>query len=232
MTAKSDRVVLVTGASSGIGAQVARACAGAGHRVVLAARTQDRLDALAADLGGADRALAVRCDVTDWDALQAAVAAATGHFGRLDAVVANAGIGAARGFANEAVARWQELILTNVYGTALTIRASVEALAASSGQLVLVGAVTGRHPLPGSVYSGTKAAVNAMGESARQELGRRGVRVTTIVPGTVDTDFWDNPQADALRATDVADAVLFALDRPVHMAANEIVLRATAQHTP
>ncbi|WP_354700119.1 putative oxidoreductase [Paraconexibacter sp. AEG42_29] len=232
MPSTADRVVLITGASSGIGEAIARGVAGSGRRVVLAARSSTPLTALADELGGPERALAVPCDVTDWDAVQAAVATGLSSFGRLDAVCANAGIGAARGFGNESPERWRELILTNIYGVALTIRAATPALVETGGHLLLTSAVTGRHPLPGSVYSGTKAAVAALGEAARKELGRDGVRVTTLAPGTVDTAFWDNPQADALRATDLADAVLFALDRPPHMSVNEIVLRAVAQYDP
>ena len=188
----ADPVFLITGASSGIGAATARAAAQAGYRLVLAARSADRLDALAGDLGGPDRALAVTCDVTEWDEQQAMVKLALERFGQLDVVFANAGFGAKRGFTNETVEHWRSMVLTNVYGAALTIRATIAALRESKGHLLLTGSVAGRRQMPGSLYSATKWAVTAMGESARQELNGSGVRVTLIEPGMVDTPFFDN----------------------------------------
>src|SRR5215208_2310346 len=117
------KVLLITGASSGIGAATARRAAEAGWRLVLAARSQDKLAALAEELGGTERAVAVRCDVTEWDDVQAAVAHGLEAFGRLDAVFANAGFGGARGWEAESVDRWRDMILTNVYGAAITVRA-------------------------------------------------------------------------------------------------------------
>ncbi|HSC03026.1 MAG TPA: SDR family NAD(P)-dependent oxidoreductase, partial [Solirubrobacteraceae bacterium] len=173
----SDPVFLITGASSGIGAATARAAVGAGYRVVLAARSVDRLTDLARELGGEDRALVVACDVTEWEQQQAAVQTALSHFGRLDVAFANAGFGAARSFLGDTPEHWREMVLTNVYGVALTIRATLEALKDSKGHLILTGSVAGRRALPGSLYSATKWSVTAMGEAARQELNDTGVRV-------------------------------------------------------
>jgi NADP-dependent 3-hydroxy acid dehydrogenase YdfG len=225
----SDPVFLITGASSGIGAATARAAAKAGYRLVLAARTQERIDALADELGGADRALAVRCDVTEWDHQQAMVAAALEHFGRLDVAFANAGFGASRGFLEESPEQWRSMVLTNVYGAALTIRATIGALKESRGHLLLTGSVAGRRALPGSLYSATKWAVTGMGESARQELNGTGVRVTLIEPGMVDTPFFDNPGEGRLEADDIARIVIFAVSQPPHVDVNEILVRPTAQ---
>src|SRR5215475_8413466 len=188
----SDPVFLITGASSGIGAATARAAAGGGYRVVLAARSEDRLHELAAELGGPDRALALRCDVTEWPDQESMVATTLDRFGRLDVAFANAGFGAARGFLNESPEFWRSMVLTNVYGAALTIRATIEALKATRGHLLLTGSVAGRRAMPGSLYSSTKWAVTGMGESARQELNGTGVRVTLIEPGKVDTPFFDS----------------------------------------
>jgi NADP-dependent 3-hydroxy acid dehydrogenase YdfG len=221
-------VMLITGASSGIGAATARAAVGAGWQVVLAARSLDRLGSLAGELG--DGALAVQCDVTEWEAQQAMVAAALDRFGRLDCAFANAGFGAKRGFLEESPEQWRSMILTNVYGTALTIRATLPALKESRGHLVLTSSVAGRRALPGSLYSATKWAVTAMGEAARQELNDTGVRVTLIEPGMVDTPFFSAGAGEgALRADDVARAVMFALDQPAHVDVNEILIRPTAQ---
>ncbi|HWF36260.1 MAG TPA: SDR family oxidoreductase [Solirubrobacteraceae bacterium] len=225
----SDPVFLITGASSGIGAATARAAAESGYRVVLAARSEDRINSLAEELGGPDRALAVRCDVTEWDHQQAMVTTALDHFGRLDVAFANAGFGAARGFLEESPEHWRSMVLTNVYGAALTIRATIPALKESQGHLLLTGSVAGRRALPGSLYSATKWAVTAMGESARQELGGTGVRVSLIEPGMVDTPFFDNPGEGRLEPEDIARVVIFAVTQPPRVDINEIVVRPTAQ---
>jgi NADP-dependent 3-hydroxy acid dehydrogenase YdfG len=226
----SDPVFLITGASSGIGAATARAAVEAGYRMVLAARSVDRLQDLAAELGGPQRALAVQCDVTEWAQQQAMVAAALESFGRLDVAFANAGFGAQRGFLEESPEQWRSMVLTNVYGAALTIRATIEALRESRGHLLLTGSVAGRRALPGSLYSATKWAVTAMGESARQELNGSGVRVTLIEPGMVDTPFFSDRPADPLHPDDIARAVMYAVSQPPHVDVNEILIRPTAQN--
>jgi NADP-dependent 3-hydroxy acid dehydrogenase YdfG len=225
----SDPVFLITGASSGIGAATARHAAQGGYRLVLAARSADRLAELAAELGGEDRALAVRCDVTDWEQQRTMVASTLERFGRLDVAFANAGFGAPRGFLESSPEHWRSMVLTNVYGAALTIRATMPALKEARGHLLLTGSVAGRRALPGSLYSATKWAVTAMGESARQELNDTGVRVTVIEPGMVDTPFFDNRVSNVLEADDVARAVMFAVAQPDHVDVNEILLRPTAQ---
>ena len=223
-------VMLITGASSGIGAATARAASEAGYRLALAARRSVPLGGLERELGGPDRALAVPCDVTEWEEQQRMVSAALERFGRLDAVFANAGFGARRGFLEESPEHWREMVLTNVYGAALTIRASVTALRESRGHLLLTGSVAGRKAVPGSLYSCTKWAVAAMSEAARQELHGSGVRVTLLSPGTVQTPFYDEPvDGDQLVPEDVARAVMFALSQPPRVDVNEILMRPTIQ---
>jgi NADP-dependent 3-hydroxy acid dehydrogenase YdfG len=218
--------MLITGASSGIGAATARAAAGAGWRVVLAARSLERLEELAGEIDG----LAVECDVTEWEQQERMVAQALERFGRLDAAFANAGFGAKRGFLEESPEHWRSMVLTNVYGAALTIRATMPALKESRGHLLLTGSVAGRRALPGSLYSATKWAVTAMGEAARQELNDSGVRVTLVEPGMVDTPFFSSGAGEgALRPEDVARTVMFALEQPPHVDVNEILIRPTAQ---
>jgi len=225
-----DRVVLITGASSGIGAATARRAAAAGDRVVLAARSTEKLTELAAELGGPERALAVTCDVTEWEEQQALVAAALDAYGRIDVVFANAGFGATRGFQEETPEHWREMVLTNVYAAALTVRATIDELRARRGHLLLMGSVAGRKVPPGSLYGATKWAVTAMAEAARQELDGTGVRVTLISPGTVETPFYDEPVGgEQLTADDVARAVMFAIDQPPHIDVNEILIRPTVQ---
>ncbi len=224
-----DPVFLITGASSGIGAATARQASAAGHRLVLAARSTDKLEALAGELGGDERAIAVTCDVTQYAQQEAMVQAALGAFGRIDVAFANAGFGAARGFLKETPEQWRDMVLTNVLGCAYTIRATLPALKDSVGHLLLTSSVAGRRALPGSLYSATKHAVTAMAESARQELNDTGVRVTSIEPGMVDTPFFDNPVSNALEPDDIARAVMYALDQPDHVDVNEILIRPVSQ---
>ena len=225
-----DPVLLITGASTGIGAATARHAAQEGYRVVLAARSTDKLEALAQELGGEERALAVRCDVTESDDQEAMVSQTLERFGRLDVAFANAGFGAKRGFKEETPEFWKSMVLTNVYGAALTIRATMDALREAKGHLLLTGSVAGRRALSGSLYSSTKWAVTGMAESARQELNGTGVRVTLIEPGMVDTPFFDNrPGEWALQADDIARAVMYAVSQPANVDVNEILIRPVGQ---
>jgi len=225
----AERVFLITGASSGIGAATARLARAEGWRVVLAARSLERLEALAEELGGAEHALAVRCDVTDWEQQQRMVVAALEAFGRIDLAFANAGFGGPRGFLKDTPEHWREMVLTNVYGAALTLRATIPALTESRGHLVLTSSVAGRRVLPGSMYSCTKHAVTAMGEAARQDLHGTGIRVTLIEPGMTDTPFFDDRPTDALQDDDIARAVLYAASQPPHVNVNEVLVRPTLQ---
>jgi NADP-dependent 3-hydroxy acid dehydrogenase YdfG len=227
--ADDERVFLITGASSGIGAATARHAAQAGYRLVLAARSVDRLQALAGELGGEDRALALKCDVTDWSDQEAMAAAALERFGRLDVAFANAGFGAARGFLAETPERWRDMVLTNVLGAAYTIRATLPALKETQGHMLLTGSVAGRRAIPGSLYSSTKWAISGMGESLRQEVNGTGMRVTVVEPGQVETPFFDNPGEGRMTADDIARAVMFAVGQPPHVDVNEILIRPTAQ---
>ncbi len=222
--------MVITGASDGIGAAVARAVVAEGWRVVIAARRRPLLDALADELGGAAVARAVTCDVTDWDQVEAMAAEALDTFGRIDAVLANAGFGARRGFLNESPEFWREMILTNVYGAAITLRACIPALRESRGHALLMGSISGRQVGTGSLYSSTKWAVTAMAEAARKDLHGTGVRVTLIAPGIVDTAFYDDPPGGApLVPDDVARAVTFAVSQPPHVSINEVYMRPTEQ---
>lgn len=184
-----ERVLLITGASSGIGEATARAAARVGFRLVLAARRAERLTALVEEVG-ADRALAVRCDVTDPQ-------------------------------------HWKTILLTNVYGVALTLRASLEALAATRGHVLITGSVAGRRTIAGSMYGASKWAVAGIGYNLREELRGSGIRVTLIEPGVVDTPFFDHPKPEGLRPADVARTVVFALQQPPGVDLHELVVLPT-----
>jgi NADP-dependent 3-hydroxy acid dehydrogenase YdfG len=225
-------VLVITGASSGIGAATAQRAVEFGHRVVLGARSEDKLDALAQELGGEEHAVAVRCDVSSWEDQQALVRAALDRFGRMDSYFANAGFGATRGFLEESVEHWKSMIDTNVLGAALSIRASLGHFKKlGSGHLILTSSIAGRRALPGSLYSATKHAVTAMGEALRQEIADTDIKMTLIEPGAVDTPFFDNRPSGALEPDDVARAVLFALTQPPHVDVNEILIRPIHQAT-
>jgi NADP-dependent 3-hydroxy acid dehydrogenase YdfG len=225
-------VLVITGASTGIGAATARRAVEFGQRVVLAARSEDKLKALAEELGGDEKAIAVRCDVTSWDDQQALVQTALERFGRMDSYFANAGFGAARGFLEESVEHWKSMIDTNVLGCALSIRASLGHFKEhNAGHLILTSSIAGRRVLPGSLYSATKHAVTAMGEALRQEIADTDIKMTLIEPGMVDTAFFDNRVSGALEADDIARGVLFALTQPPHVDVNELLIRPIHQPT-
>jgi NADP-dependent 3-hydroxy acid dehydrogenase YdfG len=224
-------VLLITGASTGIGAATARHAVRDGWRVVLAARSEDRLESLVQEVGEPN-ALAARCDVTEFSDQERLVSQALERFGQIDAVFANAGFGAKRGFLEETPEFWREMVLTNVLGVAYTIRATLPHIRErGTGHYVLTSSVAGRRALPGSFYSSTKWAVTGMGESLRQEMraAEAPVRVTVVEPGMVDTPFFDNRPSDALEPDDIARVVMFVLGQPEHVDVNEILVRPTSQ---
>jgi NADP-dependent 3-hydroxy acid dehydrogenase YdfG len=223
-------VLVITGASTGIGAATARRAAEFGYRVTIAARSEDRLEALRDELGGDEKALALRCDVRSWEDQQALVRETLDRFGRMDAFFANAGFGAKRGFLEESVEFWKSMIDTNVLGAALSIRASLGHFKREGrGHVLLTSSVAGRRTLPGSLYSATKFAVTAMGEALRQEVAETDIKVTLIEPGAVDTPFFEDRPREALEADDIARTVLFALTQPPHVSVNEVLVRPIHQ---
>ncbi len=231
-----EKVLLITGASSGIGKATARRVAGK-RKLVLAGRRVEPLEELSAELGGPERALVVGCDVGEWDQVEAMTAAAIEAFGQIDEVFANAGFGATRGFLEESPEHWKSMVLTNVLGTALTIRSTLpHLLERGQGHYLVTSSIAGRRVLPGSLYSATKFATTAIGEALRQELRGRedgsNIKVTLIEPGMVDTDFFENRPGDsALADDDIARTVEFALEQPPGVDINEILVRPISQAT-
>jgi len=224
---RSDKALFVTGASSGIGNATAEAAAARGWAVALAARSEDRLAACAARIGP-DRALALPCDITQPSALAAAVAAAAEAFGAIHAVFANAGLPTRSGGCEEAdEAAWRATLETNMWGTALTCHAVLPYLKATRGHLVLTGSKSARSEKPG-FYGPTKRFVEGLAAGLNGEMEAWGGRCTLITPGVVETPFFDTPRPGALRADDVAAAVLFALERPRRVNVREIFLTPTA----
>jgi NADP-dependent 3-hydroxy acid dehydrogenase YdfG len=226
-------VFLVTGASGTIGAATARMARSAGYRVVVSGRRRDVLEAFAGELGGPDWCLVWPADVTEWLEVQALAGAVASRFGRLDVAFVNAGLSSHTSFLAEADAHeeWRSMVLTNVYGAAITAKAVLPMLAATGGHLVLTGSVAGRVPVPGSLYSATKWAITAMGQSIRSEASGSGIRVTVVEPGLVDTPAISPSRRGEpkLDPADVARVVLFAVTQPAGVDVNEIVVRPVGQ---
>lgn len=223
----AQKVLLVTGASSGIGAATARMAVADGWQVVLAARSADKLQALVEELG-VENAMAITVDVTDYEDQVDMVETILKHYGRLDAVFANAGTGGEPGgFSGAPVESWETMVNVNVLGAAYTMRATLDTLKQHQGHLLLTGSVAGRRTLAGSMYSATKWAVSAMGYGVREELRGTGVRVTLIEPGPVDTPFFDEPMDNSLAPDDVARTVLFALSQPKTVDIHELMVLPT-----
>ena len=224
------KTFLITGASSGIGAATARMAAEACYRVALAARSVDRLQSLAEELGGSAKAIAIACDVASYDDQQAMVEATLKAFGRIDVVFANAGIGA-KGIGTEHgdPENFRQMVLANVLGCVLTAKVCLPEIKKNRGHILLTGSRAGRLTLKGSVYGATKWAVTGYGYNLREELIGTGARVTLIEPGMVDTPFFDEAKPHALRADDVARAVMYAVSQPPHVDVSEIMILPTPE---
>jgi len=245
MSELKGKVVAITGASSGIGEATARHLAAQGAKVVLGARRDDRLKALATELEKAGgEAEPLRLDVTRRDDVAAFVKRAQDRFGRLDVLVSNAGLMPLSLLDELKVDEWDRMIDVNIRGVLHGIAAALPVFrAAGSGHFVNVSSVSGLQVAPTTaVYSGTKFAVRAISEGLRQEAGSK-IRVTTICPGAVETELAgtiSNPdlkkrinafQAIAIPPATIARAIAFAIEQPADVDVNEIVVRPTAQPT-
>ena len=207
------QTLLITGASSGIGAATARAAVKAGWQVALLARSRDALEQLAAKLG--DAALALPCDITERDQLSEAVAKTVERFGSLDAVYANAGKGSSSpGIEQGDPDDWHAMIHLNVLAVLTTAHATLPHLRKTKGHFVVTGSKAGRDHMKGSVYGATKWFVQGLAGNLAEEMREWGGRCTLITPGMVDTPFFDEPKPDKIQPDDVANAVVFALSQP------------------
>ncbi len=229
-----SKVFLITGASTGIGEATARRAIEAGFRVVLAARSTDKLEHLQRELGH-KRALAVTCDVASWQSQQEMIEQTLTHFGRIDVVFANAGFSKGSTFygGEDKPDEWKEMVMVNVFGAAATARLTLPELVKNSGHFLITGSVVGRVTSIRNLYSATKWAVTGMAQAIRNEMVGTGIRVTLVEPGIVDTPFWDNLQkpdaAKELLPDDIARAVMFAVGQPPHVDVNDILIRPTGQ---
>ena len=249
MTRLASSIVLITGASAGIGAACARAFAAEGARLVLVARRTDRLEELAAELrdahGTETHLLAL--DVRDAAAVADTLGKLPAEWGAIDVLVNNAGLGRGTDPVPEAdPAHWDEMIDTNVKGLLYVTRAVLPGMVERGrGHVINLGSIAGHEVYPGgAVYCSTKHAVGAITKGLRMDLLGKGVRVSTVDPGMVETDFsvvrfhGDQERADRvyagmtpLTADDIADAVLWCATRPPHVNIDEIILKPLDQAT-
>ena len=239
------KVIVITGASSGLGLAAARLLGAQGARVVLGARRIERLQALAAELNGRERrALAVATDVTVLDDVKRLVDTAVQTFGRIDVMVNNAGLMPVSALDRLKVEDWDRTIDVNLKGVLYGIAAALPHMQRQmSGHFVNVSSVAGHKiMLNGAVYSATKHAVRALSEGLRQEVKPWNIRTTIVSPGAVDTELPDSItepdvaqgmngfyKATAIPADSFARAVAFAIDQPDDMDVNEILFRPTRQ---
>jgi NADP-dependent 3-hydroxy acid dehydrogenase YdfG len=244
-------VVLVTGASSGIGEATARMLAARGAAVAIVARRADRLAVLAAGIeSSGGRALAIEADVSDREQAEAAVARTVQELGRLDVLVNNAGVMLLGPIVDAPVSEWEAMVQVNLLGLLYCAHAALpHLLEAAAGEprqvadMVNISSVAGRVPRLGSgVYNATKHAVGAFSESLRQEVTGRQVRISLVEPGAVATELIDHNRPEVqeqlnqrladvekLEAEDIADAIAYIASRPAHVAINELLVRPTGQ---
>lgn len=221
-----DKTLFITGASSGIGAATARAAVQAGWRVGLFARSKDKLDSLAENLG--DKAMALPGDATDLDSQRKAMKTFATETGGIDAAFANAGMGlSAAGTDVGDPSEWEQMIRLNILGVLWTVKAAMPYLKERKGHLLLTGSAAGRRHISGSVYGASKWFVHGYGGNLSEEMKSFGGRCTVVAPGMVDTPFFDAPKPDKLQPEDVADAVMHALNADPRCAVNEIFLMPT-----
>jgi NADP-dependent 3-hydroxy acid dehydrogenase YdfG len=247
--ALENTVVLVTGASSGIGAATAVALAGQGAAVALAARRADKLADVAASIrGDGGTALVLESDVTDQQQAADAVERTVAELGRLDTLINNAGVMLLGPGAGAPLDEWQRMVDLNVLGLLYCAHAAIPHLlrAAADGSrqvadMVNISSVAGRHARTGNgVYALTKFGVGAFSESMRQELAKRHVRVSLVEPGATATELASHNRPEILEslrgqfgqlmeAADIADAISYIVTRPAHVAINELLIRPTEQ---
>ena len=244
----AGRVAVVTGATSGIGAATAQALAADGAAVALVGRREERLDELAVLIDD-EHVIGIAADVSDPDAVARVAEAVRAKLGRVDLVVANAGVMLGAPFESADVAEWDRMIDVNVRGLLRTSRAFVDDLIAAAAEgrpadLVHVSSVGSHLAFPQyGVYAATKAAVSHLTRNLRAELGPRGVRVKTVEPGLVATELGDDmldaggremlagmrEQIRSLDPADIADAIAYAVAAPAHVNVAELIVVPTVQ---
>jgi len=227
----ASKTVLITGATSGIGAHNARLLLERGHRVAITGRDESKLKTFLDEAGHPDRLLGLVGDAADWQAPESAVTRTVEHFGALDAAVANAGFMSGDSIGAGDPTLWSPMVLTNVLGPALLAHATLPHLEATGGRLVLIGSVAGLKNSPANLYSATKWATTGLAENLRLHATTRGIGVTLVNPGMIDTPFWQDAGVPsfALLPQPIAEAICFVLDQPAGVDLNTLTIRPMGQ---
>ncbi|MBB1352918.1 SDR family oxidoreductase [Pseudoalteromonas sp. SR45-5] len=222
-----EKIVLITGASSGIGEATAKTLVNNGHKVILTARSEDKLTKLVESLGS-NNALSVAADATDFTALENVVTKGIEKFGRLDVAFANAGMGVSTaGTEKGDPDEWSTMIDINIKALLWTAKLTLPHLRQNKGHFILTSSAAGRKPIKGSIYGATKWFAYGFGQNLAEEMSEWNGRCTTIAPGMVNTPFFDEAKPDKLDPQDVADAVLFAIEANQRNSVREIYLMPT-----
>lgn len=226
-TMAKEKIVLITGASSGIGEATAKTLVNNGHKVILTARREEQLNQLVAELGS-DNAMAVAADATDFTALENVVTKGIEKFGRLDVAFANAGMGiSTAGTEKGDPDEWSTMIDINIKALLWSAKLTLPYLRETTGHFILTSSAAGRKPIGGSIYGATKWFAYGFGQNLAEEMSEWNGRCTTIAPGMVNTPFFDEAKPDKLDPQDVADAVLFAIEANQRNSVREIYLMPT-----
>ncbi|WP_298447134.1 SDR family oxidoreductase [uncultured Marinobacter sp.] len=222
-----QKIVLITGASSGIGAATAEKLIEAGHKVVITARSTDKLNDIVKRCAN-DRVLAVTADVSKLNEITNVVDKAIETFGRLDVVFANAGTGVnAPGIENGDPDEWKTMLDVNINALLFTAKASLPALKETQGHFIITSSIAGKITLKGSVYGASKWFAYGFGQNLAAEMAEWNGRCTTICPGMVNTPFFDEAKPDKLDPSDIADAVVYAISAAPRCDVREITLMPT-----
>ena len=223
----NSKVILITGASSGIGKETARLLVENGHKVALTARSEDKLKALVDELGE-QNALYVSADASKFSELEQVVEKSVAHFGKLDAVFANAGMGAsAAGTEAGDPQEWDKMIDINIKALTYTAKLTMKHLRATKGHFIITSSIAGKITLKGSIYGASKWFAYGFGKNLSAEMKEWGGRCTIICPGMVNTAFFDEAKPDKLDPRDIADAVLYSLTTNERCNIDEITLMPT-----
>lgn len=221
-----SKTLFITGASSGIGAATAKAAAQAGWNLGLFARSEEKLNALAAEIG--DKAMVLIGDATDYDQQKEAIEKLVERFGGLDAVFANAGRGTSQAGTEKGDPEdWKAMVDINIMGALYTAHAALPHLRKTTGQYVVTGSAAGRRHIKGSIYGSTKWFIHGFAGNLADEMAEWGGRCMVVSPGMVNTDFFDEAKPDKLAPEDVANAVMHALEAPPRASIREIHLMPT-----
>jgi NADP-dependent 3-hydroxy acid dehydrogenase YdfG len=225
------KTFFITGGTSGIGEATARLAIAEGHQVYVTGRNPQRLAALldSFDAKSRERIAGGIVDASSWEQTDDAVKACIAQFGNLDVAFANAGFSSRGDLVTGDPESWRDMVMTNVLGPALLIKAAMPLLMKTQGHFLITGSTGGRKVFPGNLYTATKWAVTGMAESLRQQVVGTGVRVCLIAPGQVDTPLWAAKETYMMSPDNVARAIMWILAQPKDVDVSEVIMRSLGQ---